>query len=186
MVNRVEGANLYQLLGLPETADAAEIRRAYYQLARDLHPDRFGAGPLDLRALDVSTITAFVIRHAHTMSPGHAKNMVTALRSLCQFLWQRGAIARDLAAGVPRMPDWRLATIPKYLSPEDVEHLLQTCDLQTAVGRRDHAILLLLARLGLRAGEILALALDDIRWRAGEILVRSSKRLPQDRLPLLT
>ena len=112
--------------------------------------------------------------------------MVAALRSICHFLWQRGAIDRDLAAGVPRMPDWRLATIPKYLGPEEVERLLQACDVQAAVGRRDHAILLLLARLGLRAGEIIALELDDIQWRAGEILVRSSKRLPQDRLPLLT
>ena len=148
--------------------------------------DRFGDGLLTPSALDVSTITTFVIRHAHTMSPGHAKNMVAALRSICHFLWQRGAIDRDLAAGVPRMPDWRLATIPKYLGPEEVERLLQACDLQAAVGRRDHAILLLLARLGLRAGEIIALELDDIQWRAGEILVRSSKRLPQDRLPLLT
>ena len=148
--------------------------------------DRFGDGPLDLRALDVSTITTFVIRHARTMSPGYAKGMVGALRSMCRFLWQRGAIDRDLAAAVPRLPDWRLATIPKYLSPEEVERLLQACDLQAAVGRRDHAILLLLARLGLRAGEISAFALDDIQWRAGEILVRSSKRLPQDRLPLLT
>ncbi len=148
--------------------------------------DRFGDRPLDLRALDVSTITTFVIRHAHTMSPGRAKGMVSALRSICRFLLQRGAIDRDLAAGVPRMPDWRLATLPKYLSPEEVARLLQACDCQAAVGRRDHAILLLLARLGLRAGEILALELDDIQWRAGEILVRSSKRLPQDRLPLLT
>ena len=147
--------------------------------------ERFGDGPLDLRALDVSTITTFVIRHAQTMSPGYAKGMVTALRSICHFLWQRGAIDRDLAAGVPRLPDWRLATIPKYLSPEEVERLLQTCDLQTAVGRRNHAILLLLARLGLRAGEIIALTLDDIQWRAGEITVRGSKRLPLDRLPLL-
>jgi site-specific recombinase XerD len=147
--------------------------------------DRFGDGLLDLRALDVSTITTFVIRHARTMSPGLAKGMVSALRSICRFLLQRGAIDRDLAAAVPRMPDWRLATLPKYLSPEEVERLLQACDLQTAVGRRDHAILLLLARLGLRAGEIIAFELDDIQWRAGEILVRSSKRLPQDRLPLL-
>ena len=86
---------------------------------------------------------------------------------------------------VPSVSDWRLATIPKYLNPEEVERVLQTCHRQTPVGRRDHAILLLLARLGLRAGEIIALELDDIRWRAGEILVRSSKRLPQDRLPLL-
>lgn len=147
--------------------------------------DRFGDGPVDLRALDVSTLTTFVTRHARTVSPGYAKNITTALRSICHFFWQRGAIDRDLAAGLPRMPDWRLATIPKYLSPEDIERLLEACDVESAVGRRDHAILLLLARLGLRAGEVLALELDDIHWRAGEIVVRSSKRLPQDRLPLL-
>ena len=79
-----------------------------------------------------------------------------------------------------------MATIPKYLSPDEVERLRQACDRQTSVGRRDHAILLLLARLGLRAGEIVGLELDDIHWRAGEMTVRSSKRLPQDRLPLLT
>ena len=158
----------------------------YGEVFRWFLTDRFGDGPLDLPALDVSTITTFVIRHAHTMSPGHAKGMVSALRSICRFLLQRGAIDRDLAAGVPRMPDWRLATLPKYLSPEEVARLLQACDCEAAVGRRDHAILLLLARLGLRAGEIIALELDDIQWRAGEILVRSSKRLPQDRLPLLT
>lgn len=158
---------------------------SYGRVFRSFLTDRFGDGPLELRALDVSTITTFVIRHAHTMSPGCAKGMVTALRSICHFLLQRGAIDRDLAAAVPRMPDWRLATIPKYLSPEEVARLLQACDLGAVVGRRDHAILLLLARLGLRAGEIIALALDDIQWRAGEILVRSSKRLPQDRLPLL-
>jgi site-specific recombinase XerD len=146
--------------------------------------ERFGNGPLDLGTLTVSTITDFVIRHARTMSPRDAQRMVTALRSICRFLRQRGAIDRDLAAGVLSVSDWRLATIPKYLNPEEVERMLQTCNRQTAAGRRDYAILLLLARLGLRAGEISALELDDIRWRAGEILVRSSKRLPQDRLPL--
>jgi site-specific recombinase XerD len=146
--------------------------------------ERFGKGPMNLRALDVSTVTTFVVRHAPTMSPGRAKLMATALRSIFQFLLQRGAIERDLAGCVPRMSDWRLATIPKYLSPDEVERLLQACDCQTSVGRRDQAILLLLARLGLRAGEIVALELDDIYWRAGEMTVRSSKRLPQDRLPL--
>lgn len=146
--------------------------------------ERFGKGPMNLRELDVSTVTTFVVRHAPTMSPGRAKLMGTALRSIFQFLLQRGAIERDLAGCVPRMSDWRLATLPKYLSPDEVEHLLQACDCQTSVGRRDQAVLLLLARLGLRAGEIVALELDDIQWRAGEMTVRSSKRLPQDRLPL--
>jgi integrase/recombinase XerD len=133
----------------------------------------------------VSTMTTFVLGHARTMSPRYAQGMVSALRSICRFLRQRGAIDHDLAAAMPSVSDWRLATIPKYLNPEEVERVLETCDRQTAVGRRDYAILLLLARLGLRAGEIIALELDDIHWRAGEILVRSSKRLPQDQLPLV-
>jgi integrase/recombinase XerD len=157
----------------------------YVDVLRRFMTDQFGTGPLELGTLDVSPITTFVIRRAHTMSPRYAQGMVTALRSICRFLRQRGTVDRDLAAGVPSVSDWRLATIPKYLNPEEVEHVLQTCNRQTAVGRRNHAILLLLARLGLRAGEIIALELDDIRWRAGELLVRSSKRLPQDRLPLL-
>jgi len=157
----------------------------YVDVLRRFLTDRFGNGPLELGMLDVSTITTFVIRRARTMSPRYAQGMVTALRSICRFLRQRGAIDRDLAAGLPSVSDWRLATIPKYLTPEEVERVLQTCKRHTRVGRRNHAILLLLARLGLRAGEIIALELDDIRWRAGEILVRSSKRLPQDRLPLL-
>lgn len=147
--------------------------------------EQFGDGPMPLRELDVSMITKFVVRHAHSMSPGRAKLMVTALRSLFRFLLQRGAIERDLAACVPRVADWRLATIPKYPTPEEVDRLLHACDEHTSVGRRDHAILLLLGHLGLRAGEVVALELDDIHWRAGEITVRGSKRLPHDRLPLL-
>jgi site-specific recombinase XerD len=157
----------------------------YVEVLRRFLTDQFGNGPVELGTLDVSTITSFVIRHARTMSPRYAQGIVSALRSICRFLQQRGTIDRDLAAALPSVSDWRLATIPKYLTPEEVERVLQTCHHQTAVGRRDHAILLLLARLGLRAGEIIALELDDIHWRAGEILVRSSKRLPQDRLPLV-
>ena len=156
----------------------------YCGYLRGFLSERFGKGPMNLRELDVLTVTTFVVRHAPTMSPGRAKLMGTALRSIFQFFLQRSAIERDLAGCVPHMSDWRLATIPKYLSPEEVERLLQACDRQTSVGRRDQAILLLLARLGLRAGEIVALELDDIHWRAGEMTVRSSKRLPQDRLPL--
>jgi len=156
----------------------------YSGFFRGFLTERFGNGSMDLRALDVPTVTTFVCRHAPTMSHGRTKIMVTALRSIFQFLLRRGAIEPDLAACVPRIADWRLATLPKYLSPDEVERLLETCDRHTALGRRDHAILLLLARLGLRAGEIVAFELDDIHWRAGEMTVRSSKRLPQERLPL--
>jgi site-specific recombinase XerD len=110
--------------------------------------------------------------------------MVSALRSFFRFLLQRGEIATDLAACVPAVADWRLSTIPKYLGAEEVERLLSSCDRCTGIGRRDHAILLLLARLGLRASEVVVMELDDIDWRAGEIAVRG-KGPQHDRLPLL-
>jgi site-specific recombinase XerD len=146
--------------------------------------ERFGDGPLQLRALTAGDISTCVLRHAHEMSPGRAKLMVTALRSMFRFFLQRGTIDGDLAACVPAVADWRLATVPKYLRPEEIDRLLQACDRRTAVGRRDHAILLLLARLGLRAGEVVTVELDDIHWHAGEITVRGSKGLRHDRLPL--
>jgi integrase/recombinase XerD len=105
--------------------------------------------------------------------------MTTAFR----FLFRNGELQTDLAASVPAVADWRLSNVPKYLIPEEVDRVLGSCDRQTSTGRRDYAILLLLARLGLRAGEIVALQLDDIDWRAGEILVRG-KGLLHDRMPL--
>jgi site-specific recombinase XerD len=109
--------------------------------------------------------------------------MTTAFRSFFRFLFQKGELQVNLAASVPTVANWRLSTVPKYLTPKEVERLLQACNRRTAVGRRDYAILLLLARLGLRAGEVVALQLEDINWRAGEILVRG-KGLLHDRMPL--
>lgn len=110
--------------------------------------------------------------------------MVTALRALFRFLFQAGELGIDLGAAVPTVPDWRLATIPRALAPQEVEQLLAACDEKTATGRRDRAILLLLARLGLRAGEVVALELDDLHWRAAEITIRGKKGLRHDRFPL--
>jgi len=109
--------------------------------------------------------------------------MATAFRSFFRFLFQNGELQANLAAAVPAIADWRLSTVPKYLLPKEVDRVLAGCDRQTSTGRRDFAILLLLARLGLRAGEVVALQLDDIDWRAGEILVRG-KGLLHDRMPL--
>jgi site-specific recombinase XerD len=90
--------------------------------------------------------------------------------------------SRGMAASVPTVALWRLATIPKYISPADVQRLLDACPRNTECSERNYAILLLLARLGLRAGDVVALELDDIEWRAGEIRVRGKR--PQDRFPL--
>ena len=133
---------------------------------------RFGEGPVELAALQAHDLTDFVLAQAHRLSPKPAQLMVTALRSFLRFLYQHGQIAVDLAAVMPRVADWRLARVPKYLQPEKVELLLASCDQGTVVGQRDYSILLLLARLGLRAGEVVHLHLDDFDWTEGLLTVR--------------
>jgi site-specific recombinase XerD len=156
----------------------------YRDFVQGFVDERFGDQPLRLGELRPSDVSSFIVRHAHSMSPGRASLMVTALRSFLRFLFQRGEIGSNLAEAVPSVANWRLSTIPKYLAPEEIERLLAACDRSTSTGQRDYAILVLLARLGLRAGEVVALELDDIDWRAGEIVVRG-KGLLHDRLPLL-
>jgi site-specific recombinase XerD len=124
--------------------------------------------PSTLRAGDV---TGFVQRHAHRLSPGRAKLLVTALRSFLRYLRHCGEISLDLAACVPTVPNWSKSTLPKFLPPGTVQRVLGSCDRQTSLGRRDYAILVLLARLGLRAGEVVALNLEDIDWEAGRMTV---------------
>lgn len=155
----------------------------YLPLVHGFLVDRFGKGRVRLAQLRASDVTRFVLRQAHAMGPGRAKLLVTALRSFLRFLHLRGETATDLAAAVPRVAGWRLATLPKFIPAEDVHRLLHSCDPRTATGRRDYAILLLLARLGLRAGEVVHMLLDDIDWDAGEVIVRG-KGGRLDRLPI--
>jgi site-specific recombinase XerD len=155
----------------------------YLPFVRRFLVERFGDGELRLLELGPSDISSFILRHARSMSPGRAKLMVTALRSFFRFLLQRGAIEVDLAASVPAVADWRLSTVPKYLRPDEFQGVLDACNQDSSTGRRDYAILLLLARLGLRGGEVVALNLDDIDWRAGQITV-AGKGLLHERMPL--
>lgn len=156
----------------------------YLPVARRFLAERFGGGPIRLRNLRSPDAARFILRHVRTVSRGHvAKVMVTALRSFFRFLRLRGDISTDLAAAVPTVANWRFATLPKWIPQEQVELLLKSCDQSTATGRRDYAILLLLARLGLRSGDVVAMSLDDIDWEAGEIKVGGKSRR-KDRLPL--
>jgi site-specific recombinase XerD len=156
----------------------------YGSYLRRFISERFQNKHICIRKLVPTDISSFVQRHARTGSPGVAKLMVTALRSICRFLFQHGETDTDLTGAVPTVPAWRLAELPKYLPPDDVERLVHARDRRhPAVACRDHAILLLLARLGLRAGEVIALELDDIDWRAGVLTVHGKGRY-QDGLPL--
>jgi integrase/recombinase XerD len=147
--------------------------------------ERFGAGRVNLRALGGLEITAFVRRQAPRYGRGWAAQMVTGLRSFFRFAQFRGLIASDLAAMVPPVANWTMAGLPKYLSTEGVQRVLGACERATVRGKRDYAILLLLARFGLRAGEIVALQLDDIDWANAELAIRSKKGDGWARLPLM-
>jgi site-specific recombinase XerD len=138
---------------------------------------------LDLADLTAGDITAFVAAHCPGQAHGSARLTVTALRSLLGFLHVEGILPRPLAASVPRVASWRLASLPRALTGAEVERLLASCDRRRATGRRDFAILTLLVRLGLRAGEVAGLSLDAIDWRAGELVV-SGKGDRAERLPL--
>jgi site-specific recombinase XerD len=155
----------------------------YLPIVRGFLDERFGGKALHFDELRAADIHRFIVRRARSGSPGRAKLVVTALRSFLRFLLQRGTLSTDLAAALPGVANWRLSHLPKALPAEQVEQLLASCDRGTPAGRRDYAILMLLARLGLRGGEVAAMTLDDLDWECGEIVVRGKgQRLA--RLPL--
>ncbi len=162
---------------------AAVTVARYWRFVRSLLVERFGDAPIRVRDLTPDDISHFLLRHAHAGSPGEARLMVTALRSFLRFLFLHRRTKSDLAGAVPTVPAWRLAELPKYLTPEEVERVVRACERDSPVAYRDRAIILLLARLGLRASEVITLELDDVDWRAGELKVRG-KGGQQEGLPL--
>ncbi len=122
--------------------------------------------------LDPQSVRDFLLTSIGNPPNRSARLLSTALRCFLRFLFRRGKTAADLSLAVPTVRQWRQAAVHTYLVPEEVDQVLRTCNQTTPVGRRDHAVLLLLARLGLRAGEVVSLELRDIQWRTGEILIR--------------
>lgn len=159
--------------------------RRNVDLVRPFLTGRVSAGGDDLRELAAGDVAAFVT--AAWRGPGRAtaSRMATALRSLLQFLHVEGLIDRPLVDAVPAVAAWKLAGLPKTLRADQVAVLVGSCDQDTLVGKRDFAILTMLLRLGLRAGEIAALCLGDIDWRRGEFVVRG-KGNRSERLPMPT
>ena len=143
----------------------------------------FGNGPINLSALRATDIVQFIQQGAKRLIVKRAQLMTTAMRSFLRFARYRGDLTLDLAACVPSVASWSLSALPRSLPSAQVEKVLAHCNRKTAVGRRDYAILLLLARLGLRAGEVVALTLDDVDWETGRITIHG-KRGRVDQLPL--
>ena len=144
---------------------------------------RFGTGTIDLTRLSAADTISFVQHVLAGRRPYRDKTATTHLRTFFQYLFARGATATNLALSIPKAAQRWDARLPRHLSPDGVEAILASVRGNPRHGARDYAMLLLMARLGLRAAEVIAIRLDDIDWRAGELLVRGKGKL-HDRLPI--
>ena len=141
------------------------------------------AGAGDLTNISQERVIRYIERHARDGSAGSGKRMCWSLRAFLRYLHHKGLTPLALADCIPSIRRWKLASLPTYLSAAQVEKVLGGCDRATAMGRRDYAILMMLAKLGLRAGEVASLTLDDIDWRSGEMLIRAKGR-QRARMPM--
>jgi integrase/recombinase XerD len=157
--------------------------RGYVDFVRPFVVTRLRGEALDFAGLAAADVTEFVLGACPGRAVGSAKLIISALRSLLRWLHLTGVVPLPLAAAVPSVAGWRLSRLPKGLEPGQLRRLLTACDRRTVTGRRDYAIMLVLSRLGLRAGEVARLGLDDIDWRRGEIAV-AGKGNRAERLPL--
>jgi len=178
----IKAAFRQHLIGQRNLAPAT-VRRYLDTVGRFLDGRFATSPPLELGALGAQDVNRFMLEQARRYSAGHVQLLASALRGFLRFLRQTGAIATDLAHCVPAPARRQLAGLPKFMPAEDVERLLQTSNRDGPQGRRDYAILLLLARLGLRAQEIASLRLEDVDWDAGELAIHG-KGGGVERLPL--
>ena len=155
----------------------------YRQYARIFLWERPGEGVLDPRRLEAKAVSAFMLAQSERRSVGGLNNVATALRALIRFLYVRGDIVQPLANAVPSAAQRYIGPPKPVLDAAEMARLLGSCDRRRAAGHRDYALLTVLVRLGLRAAEAAALRVDDVRWRAGEIVV-SGKGGTRERLPL--
>lgn len=156
----------------------------YAASARQFLIARFGSGAVDLHELCAADAIEFVQRTAQRLGPRRLKLVISALRSFLSHAQMLGEVTPGIAAAVPAVSVWSTTpALPRAIDAEHARLAIDACDCRTAVGRRDRAILLLLARLGLRSGEVAALMLDDVDWDASRLRVRG-KGAREDLLPL--
>ncbi len=165
---------------------ASRTIRRYEQLARLFLGERalLGFGPAGIDGLDEEAVTTFLLAQAASgLAAQSLQGRVAELRSLLRFLFLRTLIPTQLGEGIPAVPGWKDTGVPYRMAAADVQLLLQSCDRETVAGMRNFAILLLLARLGLRAAEVSGLKLEDFDWQVGELVV-TGKGWHRDRMPL--
>jgi len=152
---------------------AVGTTRRYVSAARGFLSELAGpGGELDLSGLSAGQAIGFVGRQSPRLTPASAQDLVNCLRSLLRFLDLAGIAPAGLAEALPAVAVWGGGSVPRALAPEQVAALLASCDSESITGRRDLAVLTMLARLGLRAGEVSGLVLDDFDWRLGEVVLR--------------
>jgi site-specific recombinase XerD len=145
--------------------------------------EMFGGGLLNLSKLRAPEVTTFVQRHARDHGPFHARHLTTGMRLFLRYLHYKGRTDTDLSLAVPTVARWSLSNLPKHLPAAQVRRVLRHCSRNTPMGRRNYSILLLLARLGLRAGEVARLNLDDIDWENGLVTVCGKGKWAQLPMP---
>jgi integrase len=184
-------------LGVVKKIEAAKPRRSKLLAAyeRYLAEDRaVGAGHravclavatdfLDGGLRDVKAFTAADVTHFVGSGKTSLSGRLTGLRSILRFLFVTKRVATNLLYAVPRSPHWKQRSLPRPLEPDQLAAVLSTCDRRSLVGRRNYAVLLMMARLGLRAVEVAVLRLEDVDWRVGEIVLHGKGRV-RSRLPL--
>ena len=172
----------YRCYLLTERGQQPAVARGYVDSVRPFVACCAGAGSAGLAQLTAGEVTAFLVGESRRLAPKTAQRLATALRSLLRFWHLQGLISGPLDQAVPKVAN-RRPGLPRPLEPGQVQAMLASCDCGTAEGRRDLAMLTLLARMGLRAGEVAGLRLDDIDWRLGEITI-AGKGNRRDKLPL--
>jgi site-specific recombinase XerD len=170
-------ASEFELYLQSERGLANETVSRYTTTARQFLADRFGTDPVSLHSLLPTDVIEFIRRQTTHLQPSAVKCVVTGLRSFLRYAQYCGEIDAQIVASVPSVATWiTTPKLPKAISAEHAKQAIDSCDSRTAVGRRDRAVLLILSRLGLRAGEVIKLQLDDIDWNVAQMRVHGKGR----------
>lgn len=145
----------------------------YARLVNKLLPS-LGNNPYSYNAREIRQV---ISKEICQCSRAQAKSIITALRAYLRYLATTGQGMSDLSAAIPSVAEWRLSSMPRYIDADSVKCLIDSCDLNTTLGIRDRAVLLLLSRLGLRAGDIANMHIDDFNWAEGTVRVRGKGRV---------